>query len=348
MTPVLDSQPTIQPWGDPGGVSLRAALDTVMRRRRLVGGLALSACVLVLGASLIGSRSYTCSTTFMPTAPQGKLSMLGGLAAQFGLSVPSDPGASPAFYVLLLQSRELLRSAVRTTYDVPAKGQPTRTTLVEWYDPPGDTPAEREEAAIVRLGKELRAAVDGETGTVELKVRTGSPLLSLEITRRLMDLVSEFNLQKRQSQAAAERKFVEGRVQEVMNRLAAAEQRLQAFLQHNRDYRNSPPLLFEYDRLLRDVTMQQQVYTSLSQAFEQARIDEVRNTPVLTLVDPPTLPAQPDRRWLLVKGLLALLMGGLVGAFIALARDFLSRDPQISRPTTQPDKAGVAVMGRRP
>jgi len=71
--------------------------------------------------------------------------------------------------------------------------------------------------------------------------------------------------------------------------------------------------------------MQQQVYSSLAQAFEQARIDEVRNTPVLTLVDPPNLPAEPDRRWLLAKALLAALLGAMIGAFVALSRDFFGR-----------------------
>jgi len=347
MTPVQDSPPTFPPWGDSGGVPLRAALDSILRRRRLVGGLAVGACLVVVAVSLFSARSYTCRTTFMPTAPQSKLSMLGGLAAQFGLNVSNDPGTSPAFYVLLLQSEELLRSAVRTSYDVPAKGQPRRVSLIEWYDPPGDTPAQREEAAATRLGKELRTSIDGETGTVELKVRTASPLLSLQIANRLMALLSEFNLEKRQSQAAAERKFVEGRAAAVRSRLDSAESRLQAFMQRNRDYRNSPPLLFEYDRLLRDVTMQQQVYTSVSQAFEQARIDEVRNTPVLTLVDPPRLPAQPDRRWILVKGLLALLMGALIGVFVALARDFLQHEPPAVASAGPADRAGLAAIARR-
>src|SRR5262249_39127465 len=91
---------------------------------------------------------------------------------------------------------------------------------------------------------------------------------------------------------------------------------------------------FEYDRLLRAVTMQQQVYSSLAQAFEQARIDEVRNTPVLTLVDPPNLPAEPDRRWLLAKALLAALLGAMIGALVALVRDFLGRTGDAARVPT--------------
>lgn len=324
MTPARDESPT-EPMGrDPDGVPLHLAFDVARRSRRLVGGLALAVCVVVLAITLAQSRTYTSVTTFMPQAPQGKLSQLSGLAAQFGFSVAAnEPAASPAFYAFLLQSRELLRLAVQSTYEVERNGERRRTTLIEWYNPPGDTPLQREEAAIQRLRKALLTGTDAETGTVQLKVRSRSARLSFEISERLMQLISEFNLQKRQSQAAAERKFVQGQVQEAKDRLQVAEDRLQAFLQRNREYRASPQLTFANDRLARDVSMRQQVYTSLAQSLEQARIDEVRNTPVLTPIDRPNLPAEPDRRWLLAKALLGAVLGALIGVFVALGREFL-------------------------
>ena len=109
-------------------------------------------------------------------------------------------------------------------------------------------------------------------------------------------MVSHFNLLTRQTRAGAERRFVEARLQEAADSLRLVENRHKAFLQANRDFRNSPQLKFENDRLERDVQFQQQLYTSLAQSFEQARIDEVRNTPVITVLEPPDLPASPDPR----------------------------------------------------
>jgi uncharacterized protein involved in exopolysaccharide biosynthesis len=54
---------------------------------------------------------------------------------------------------------------------------------------------------------------------------------------------------------------------------------MQAFLQANRQWANSPDLTFQHDRLERDIALRQQVYTTLVQSFEQARISEVRDTP---------------------------------------------------------------------
>jgi len=89
----------------------------------------------------------------------------------------------------------------------------------------------------------------------------------------------------RQSQAAAERGFTEERMAEAQEELRAAENELQRFLQNNRQFQNSPELVFQHDRLQRRVAMRQQVYTSLVQSYEQARIDEVPNTPVITVVE---------------------------------------------------------------
>jgi len=325
---------------DPDGVAIGEALAAVWRHRRLIGVLATGLSCVVVVITLLQPRTYSSVTTFMPQSPQGRLSQLSGLAAQFGFSVSSnEPAGSPAFYAFLLQSRELLRTAVRTTYDLPANGGSRRADLVQWYDPPGRTPLAREEVAIDKLRRDLRASTDAESGTVQLKVRSRSARLAFEVTDRLMQLVSEFNLQKRQSQAAAERKFVQGQVGEAMGRLHAAEDRLQAFLQQNREYRTSPQLVFQNDRLAREVSMQQQVYSSLAQAFEQARIEEVRNTPVVTLVDPPNLPGQPDRRWLLAKGLLAALLGALIGVFVALVRAFGHRAAERPVGAQPPDRA---------
>jgi hypothetical protein len=48
--------------------------------------------------------------------------------------------------------------------------------------------------------------------------------------------------------------------------------------------------------------------------LERARAEEVRNTPVITVVQPALIPAWPNRRYLPLR----LLGGGVMGALIAL------------------------------
>ena len=114
----------------------------------------------------------------------------------------------------------------------------------------------------------------------------------------MLDLLDSFNLETRQPQAASERRFVEERLGQAKDELLDAEDRLLTFLNQNREFQNSSQLSFEHDRLLREVRLRQDVVTSLTESHEQARIEEVRNTPVITIVQAPELPALPtDEGW---------------------------------------------------
>jgi uncharacterized protein involved in exopolysaccharide biosynthesis len=103
-------------------------------------------------------------------------------------------------------------------------------------------------------------------------------------------------------------------------------------MQRNRDYRNSPELSFQQDRLSRAVSMEQQVYNSLAEAYEQAKLEEVRDTPVLTVVEAPMPPVRPDSRGVIKKGLAGLLVGGVIGVLMAFLREAAARLNSQSQP----------------
>jgi uncharacterized protein involved in exopolysaccharide biosynthesis len=65
------------------------------------------------------------------------------------------------------------------------------------------------------------------------------------------------------------------------------------------------------------VQNKQQVFQTLSQAVEQARIDEVRDTPVLSIIEPPTIPPVRDSRGLALKLIAALAFGVASAAGVA-------------------------------
>ena len=315
-TPALDR-------GETGDLTLVGLLGFGLRHRRLILGTGLIAFLVIGGYTFVRHRTYTSTARFMPQATtEGALARLSGLAASFGVSVPgADAGSSPAFYADLLESRDILRRTVEAPYAFVARGDSMRGTLVELFRARGSSPAIRRDAAAKQLLKSIDVRVGRETGTVDLEVTTPWAELSRQVAARMIQQVSDFNLNRRQTKAGAERRFVEARLAEAADSLRTAESRLEGFLQRNRDYRNSPQLMFAFDRLQREVNMQQQVYTTLAESYEAARIDEVRNTPVITVMEPPDLPAKPDPRLALVKGLLAGLLGLALGAFIAAIRE---------------------------
>ncbi len=166
--------------------------------------------------------------------------------------------------------------------------------------------------------RELRAL-----NAVEVSVTTRWPSVSLAIASRLVKGVGRFNVETRKSQAAAERQFVEARADEAQRALREAEDRLQSFLQRNRAF-VAPELAFQRDRLQREVALRQEVYTTLLQKREEARIREVRDTPVITMLEEPRLPLLPESRMTVLKTGLGALAAGLVCVVIAFLSEGLA------------------------
>lgn len=286
---------------------------------RMVVATACTMLVVVVAVRLILPRSYTATASFAPQA-RDMSSNLTGLAARFGVAMPtSDPSESPQFYADLLHSRELLRSVAESTFDVEPR---VNRTLADWYGRREAVGPLRLDAAEKQLRRDISASVSSQTGVVSFEVRARSPVLAEQIAQRALALVNAFNLERRRSLASSERAFTESRVRDIQSDLRAAEGRLQDFLQHNANCCPSPALRFEEERLQRNVTMQQQLFTSMSQAFEQAKIDEVRDTPVITIVEPPSRPVRPDSRHLALYAVAGLVAGALIGSLLALAFEY--------------------------
>ena len=262
--------------------------------------------------------SFVAQTTRL----QGNLGALSGVASQFGIALPAgDLRDPPQFYVSLMHSRELLSRLIELPMDNDGDASTPPRTLVDLLRKGGSTLEARRAQTLQQLNKEmLGTSVDLRSGLVSFSIRSKSPVVSAVLAEALLDAVVRFNEERRQSQAGAERRFTEQRLAEVRGELRDAEDKLARFLQRNRDYRNAPTLVFEFDRLSRDVALRQQIFTALSQAFEQARIEEVRDTPILTVVDTPSIPAIPEPRQLLIKSFATFVGVLALGVVVVLSR----------------------------
>lgn len=296
-------------------VAVPAPAWVLLRRRRVIAWTAVALAALVVVVELVRPRTWSSSASFVPSGRRMP-SSLTGLAAQLGVNVPTaDAATNPAFYADLVTSREILSAVADTSYRL-RDGQAVR--FADLYRVKAADSLLRRERAADKLAQLTRVSLNQKTGVVTVSVRATDPAVAQALAQRFLDLLNGFNLVRRQSQASAERRFTEGRLREVRQELRAAEDRLQAFLARNRDLRNSPELAFQRERLARDVSLAQDLFGTLSQAFEQARIEEVRDTPVITVLDRPQLAARPDSRRLALKVVAAGLFGLVLGAALAI------------------------------
>jgi len=294
-----------------GAILLRGRWRII--RWALLGG-ALAALVLLFRPPM-----YASTASFVPSSSDADLAGLSSLAARLGVAVPAGNQAhSPTFYRRLLNSTVLLKLVAADTVVVDEMdGQ--RVALLDLFEVRDLDDARRLEKGARHLGSILETSADNSTGIVRLSVATEWPSVSLAIATAVLNGVHDINRRMRQGEAAAERSFIEGRLTVVREELGTAESHLEAFLRTNRRFDGSPELSFQHDRLEREVSSRQQVLTSLTQAYEDARIREVRNTPVITVLEVPSLPALPEPRHRALLGVFGVILGGFVGLVVALS-----------------------------
>jgi uncharacterized protein involved in exopolysaccharide biosynthesis len=279
---------------------------------------------LLTGAAVVAwglaqPRSWRTEVSFRPQGNESSTGRLSSLAAQFGVSVPAGAREdSPEFYVELVRSRAFMTRLADTPLPDAEDGT---VSLPELVGIEGGSPEEVEERTVRWLQERAVSASTGmETGVVRVAVTTEWPAVSAALAEAVIAEVNRFNSAVRRSQASAEREFVGKQLKSARGELQAAEDSLRRFLEANRQFQNSPQLRFEHDRLQRDVDMRQQLFASLNEAFQQARISEVRNTPVINVLQEPYIAALPQGRELFLKLLLGLVAGGGLGLLIGLLR----------------------------
>lgn len=310
-----------------GRTTLLSIANTVLANRRLFVRLPVAVAAIVSVVSLLLPRTYTSSLSLVPQVPDNNLASGAGLAAQLGINLPGfDLTQTPDFYVALLRTQSIMRDLVDTRYMVvDSDGDTTHEDLIAHYDVTAAPTTKARDMAVEILTKKTRASSDLKTGVVSFEVRDNDPNVALGIAQRALALVNRFNTKTRNSRAANERAFLAGRITQVVAELRLKEDSMQAFLDANRDYPTSPKLMFEHDRIARNMALDQDLFASLGQQIERARVDEVRNTPVITVVERPILAPRPDRRYLIYKGLFSLALGAALAALIVFGRLQLER-----------------------
>jgi uncharacterized protein involved in exopolysaccharide biosynthesis len=310
---------------DPDKLTLPALVAGILSRWRTVVRVTVAIAVLALVLSFVLPPGYESQATFVTSDTQIQLPSglsdlasgpgVSGIVSQLGLGGSKDPSTSPAFYEQLLGSRELLTRLVLSPFPDPRKTTTDSSDLLSILRIRNEDRERAIEIGIKRAKRAMKVGVDPRTSFVSVTVSTPWAPLSAEVANRIVDLVSAFNGAQRQSRARARRIFLAGRVDSAQAEVSAAERGLSDFYERNRLWRSSPELIVREASLRRQVEMAGELYLSIRQQFEGARIDEVNTTPVITVVDaavPSHQPLWPRRVAIVVTAAFAGLWLGLL------------------------------------
>lgn len=322
-------------------LTFAALMAGVMLRWRTVGAVAAATILLAIGLSFILPPTWRAETSFVTAGsgvqlPQGLSELanepgISDLASQLGLGGSKDPSVSPAFYAQLLNSRELLTRLAQSRFADPREGGDS-ATLIRIYRITARDSARAVANAVRKLRRALTVTYDPKTNLVVMRVDARWPKLSAAIANQAVKLVGAFNKEQRYTRARAKREFLETRVAKAQAEVRVAEDSLASLYVRNRLWQSSPALVVEAHRRQRQVDETNALYVSLRQQYEAARIDEVNNTPVITVVDravPPKRREWPRRTLLAVTSAVLGFGLGLLGAAArVLAEHWAGNNPE--------------------
>ncbi|MCS3672005.1 uncharacterized protein involved in exopolysaccharide biosynthesis [Salinibacter ruber] len=284
----------------------------------------------------------------------------GGALQGLGINLGGGAsGLTPQAYSDVLESREVRLAVVRDTFHFPDTERPmtfveyanqppsTLSKVLEytiWLPwtlksavgrlitpsspdvPAGTTGAgdpvlssEEESAAMKTVASMLTATTTRETGIMRIAVTAGGPQLASDLTESFLSHFRERVREIRTEKVRERLSFVERRFQEAEKELEAAEEQLAQFLERNQNP-TTATLQFRRDRLQRQVSFKEQLYSELQSQLTQARLDLQRRQPVATVVENPVPPRSRSfpNRTLIV--LLSLILGGVLGIGGALIK----------------------------
>tara|TARA_B100000315_G_scaffold25556_1_gene22081 strand:- start:2321 stop:3409 length:1089 start_codon:yes stop_codon:yes gene_type:complete len=258
----------------------------------------------------------------------GSTSQLRGLAAQFGVSVPmGDEGVEQWVYPDIIKSRILARAMLQQKFNTVKYGPQKSLLQILTY---GDEEPTVASETLIKLGvnsflEMIGVEKDRVTTIYTITVSAFEPQFATDLCAVLIDELDEHQRKYKTAKVKETRLFIEGRIVEVQIELREAEEILKEFRDRNRQIQQSPTLLLAQQRLIREATVLTGVFTTLKQQLEMIKIEEVRESSVIQVIDPPEAPLfrnSPKRKR---SVLLSLFLGFGVAVAGAFVREYANK-----------------------
>ena len=275
----------------------------------------------------ISQPVYVSSAKIMSSGGGSSTSQLQGLAAQFGVSVPSATNEGAQWvYTDLIKSRTLARALLDRKFDTDEYGPEKSLLQILTY---GDEEPEVGPDTLIKVGIEsylemIDVAQDKISSIYTITVNAFEPQFAADLCAALIEELDEHQRGYKTEKVKETRLFIEGRIVDVQKELEKAEEALKDFVDRNRQIQGSPALLLEQQRLTREATVLTGVFTTLKQQLEMTKIDEVKESALVQVLDPPEAPLYRDKPKRKLSVLLSLILGFGLAVVVAFVKEYAS------------------------
>ena len=301
-------------------------LKIIYKHKNLVAIITSIFVIAALIYVLVIPPTFTSYVTLLPTYESeqaGQLSYLRNLAGQFGLTNIPEKNVSELFPEVI-KSKTLQHEILQTKF----KFQGDSLILLDIFETQGEDLNTRLYYGYITLNEMISVSRDIRTSITKLEVSSKFPVLAADIASAIVKELDIYNRQQRTSKAKENRQFIENRLRETEDSLNVADLKLTEFYDNNKGgyinaYQNSPELKMEQQKLLREQKKWEEIYVRLVGEYEIAKIQEVRDAPIINVLDKARVPVVKSAPKRALTVLLSLIVGinvGIVVAFIQESR----------------------------
>ncbi|MFA6438805.1 MAG: hypothetical protein WCX28_05810 [Bacteriovoracaceae bacterium] len=233
------------------------------------------------------SPAYEAEVVIMPeyggTTPGGSLTQITSL-----LGVAGGTGAPMEIYERLIKTPTILENVIYSQYYYDKLGDSVDlATLFNVL--PNPKLRQRQQTrgmlleAMDNLDQLISVSLDIQTKILTIKVIMPEGQMAADVANNIIASLNYYLNTRRQTKASNQLFYLEKRMSQVKDSLTIAEELLKEYRIKNRVITQSPELLLDQSRLIRNVDILQTVFIELTKQLELIRLDEIREAPVLNV-----------------------------------------------------------------
>jgi len=287
----------------------------------------LLAAILGTGVSFLFTKYYSAQISLYPAKKDGLqgLGQFQSLATNFGMNMPEnnqDFNIPDVVKSRLIANKVLDQKWLKQNGSKVSLYQLWKMDKPPWYNPFSasmNDSAYIKEQAIKKFTDHVEVVEDRLSGLIKITVTLEDPPVSASVANFIGDQVQLYIQKENSAQSTKEKLFISDRLFIVKSELESSELALKDFKERNRGYEDSPELFMVFSRLFREVEAKKQVYLTLQQQLELARIEEVKQTSILHILDhatPPSRKSAPKRfLFLIFSAVFGLVSSSLATVF---------------------------------
>lgn len=268
---------------------------------------------------------YTSTSKIMSSSKTGGFSQAAGLAAQIGINIPSVQSEPRWVYPEIIKSRTLAKSMLKRKFDTEKFGRQKSLLQILTYG--NQKPKISLDTLTILATNNFLGMVeiseDITTKILTLHITSSEPSLAADINQALIDELDTHQRTYNRAKISKTRQFIDERILSIEKELKASEDDLKNFMDRNRRIENSPALQLKQQRLTREVTVLTGVFTTLKQQLETTKIEEVKESDYVIVLDPPEVPlvrSKPKKKLMVI---LAGIFGLGLGLLLSFMREYI-------------------------